>query len=123
MAKIMYKFINNLSYDFIDKFAKKLGLKNYYIRHDVEGWHIIFNNEKLWDNNILITDFGVQTNISKEFCKQATKLFQAEMYKIHGKKYLRELKAWLLYVQMQKHLTEKKIIKEMVKKISEEKVK
>ena len=114
----MNKFIDNLNYGFIEGFAKKLGVNNYHIRHETEGWYIIFNNEKLWDNNILITDFGVQSGIGKDFCEKATKLFQEEMYKLHGKKYLRALKNWLLYVEKQKHIAKNQIIKERVKDLS-----
>ncbi len=118
----MYKYIHGLDYKFIEDFARELGLKNVHVRHNAEGWHIIYDNEALWDYNVLITDFNVY-GINNDFNERATKLYWAEMYKIYGKKYLKSLKSWLISTEEQKHLTKKKIIKDSIKKISEEKIK
>lgn len=113
----MNKYINNLSYNFIDEFAKKMGLKNYSIRLETEGWYIIFDNEKLWDNNVLITDYSVQSGFGEEFCDKATKFLNEALYKIYGKKYAVALKKRLLHIENQKHAVKKEIIKERVNRI------
>lgn len=113
-------YLNKLSYDFVREFGVKLGLKNFHVRHDIEGWHINFDLDEQAKNNLLISNFLVQSHLGKDFCEKTTQLWQIEMYKLFGKKYLKDLKEYKLFELRIKQQNEKRIIKSNLNKIAKQ---
>ena len=113
----MKRYINNLDYEFVRVFGEKLGLRDYHVRFDAEGWHLNFDRDIEMGKNILLGDFLVETSISKSFCKEATKLWNVEMYKKFGKPYLRDLKRFKIEKSRINQYNQEKIIKSEIQEI------
>lgn len=116
----MNKFIKELSYDYVANFGKSLQLKNYHIRKNMEGWHIIFDSEEKVGYNLTLTDFYVSSMLDKEFCKKATNLWRISLYKKFGTKYLKALKEHELFNVRMRSKIERGIVLERIEGIKEQ---
>lgn len=88
----MNNYINELDCNFVTKFSESLNLKDFYAEfRKKEGWYVFFNKSNEF---VLLCNYGIYSSFDDEFNKKATNLWQVEMYKKFGKKYLRSLKLY-----------------------------
>ena len=92
----MKTYYQGLEDEAVINFGKKLGLKFFYVKKDMEGWHLNFYEAAKRHDALLITDFMVQSRLGDEFNNAATAAWQKVMYSFFGKAYLKDLKKFEL---------------------------
>ena len=113
----MYKYVKQIDFDFVRDFGNALGLENFHVRCEADGWHINFDDDKQTKNNILLTDFVVESVLGSDFCKKATKLWNIELYAKFGKSYLKDLQEFKINKLTINYNNQKQIVKEEMKNI------